>query len=115
PIDREPNLAVLNDPPLARVGVHPLRRFLSRRHRDVIAVQRLIIDDRLGPVGGAFVLGEELGDLRMRLVRARPTAGLDGFRRPDPLLDGTGPSTAAASSSTLRYRRRRRASLLGRN
>jgi hypothetical protein len=107
PVDREPNLAVLNDPPLAGIGVHPLRRFLSRRHRNVIAVQRLVVDNRLGPVGCAFVFGKKIGQFGMRLVRTRPAAGLDSFGRPDALLHRAGSTPAGATLRRLRCRRAR--------
>ena len=48
-VNGETDLAGLHDPPLARVRVHPPRRLLARAHRDVVGVQRVVVDDRLRP------------------------------------------------------------------
>ena len=84
--DAEPDLAVLDDPPHPCIRVEAARRPGAWRHRDVVGMQRVVADDRLGPVLPALVLVEQLRQPPVRLVRRRPRGGLHGDRCPGERL-----------------------------
>ena len=80
--DGEADLSVLDDPPLARVGVEAAGRFRAGSHGDVVGVKKRVADDSLGPVRLALVLRQELGEFPQRPVGRHPGGGLRGNGRP---------------------------------
>ena len=75
-----------------------------------------VVHDGLDPIGLAFVFGEDIGELRVRLVNTGVAGGRDSFRRPHNLIPGPGApgATRAGSGRCLCRRGRRCGRLLGR-
>ena len=92
-VDRESDPAHPGSPTTAGASVLQPGRLPTWRHRDVVGVERVIVDHRLGPVLLPFALGEQIGQ-SWGLCGAVQPGGTDAFG--DQTICDSGPGTGAA-------------------
>src|SRR6185436_17557580 len=83
PLDREANLPILHNPERAIVLVESPRRLRAWRHRDVLAVEKIVVNDELRPALLTLMVREHLRKPGPRPVRWDEAIRFHWQRRPD--------------------------------